>query len=165
MLKFIKSKYRSALTNEHFTEVVRTALMMEAVRTSETSVNFNVTTRRYIPEDSKLRHWLLTSPNVSWLLVENYINQIKCFVLKTRTLLKVSWASSTSDVSESRCGHPWHIWWVLNSRDWQVSEASDTHSGSAGLKRLSDVFIFHALLQANAEITSHHQFFCSLPGP
>jgi hypothetical protein len=29
-------------------------LMMEAVRTSETSVNFNVTTRRYIPEDSKL---------------------------------------------------------------------------------------------------------------
>jgi hypothetical protein len=31
------------------------ALMMEAVRTSESSVNFNVTTRRYIPEGSK-RH-------------------------------------------------------------------------------------------------------------
>jgi hypothetical protein len=30
------------------------ALMMEAVRTSETSVNFNVATRLYIPEDSKL---------------------------------------------------------------------------------------------------------------
>jgi hypothetical protein len=30
------------------------ALMMEAVRTSETSVNIIVTTRRYIPEDSKL---------------------------------------------------------------------------------------------------------------
>jgi hypothetical protein len=29
--------------------------MMEAVRTSEMSVNFNVNTRRYIPEDSK-RH-------------------------------------------------------------------------------------------------------------
>jgi hypothetical protein len=29
------------------------ALMMEAVHTSETSVHFNVTTRRYIPEDSK----------------------------------------------------------------------------------------------------------------
>jgi hypothetical protein len=29
---------------------------MEAVRTSETSVNFNVTTRRYIPEDSKLHN-------------------------------------------------------------------------------------------------------------
>jgi hypothetical protein len=32
----------------------RVALMMEAVRTSETSVHFNVTTWRYIPEDSKL---------------------------------------------------------------------------------------------------------------
>jgi hypothetical protein len=30
------------------------ALTMEAIRTSETSINFNVTTRRYIPEDSKL---------------------------------------------------------------------------------------------------------------
>jgi hypothetical protein len=30
------------------------ALMMEAVRTSETSANFNVTTWRYIPDDSKL---------------------------------------------------------------------------------------------------------------
>jgi hypothetical protein len=30
----------------------RYALMMEAVRTSETSVNFNVSTRSYIPEDS-----------------------------------------------------------------------------------------------------------------
>jgi hypothetical protein len=30
------------------------ALMIEAVRTSETSAKFNVTTRRYIPEDSKL---------------------------------------------------------------------------------------------------------------
>jgi hypothetical protein len=28
--------------------------VMEAVRTSETSVNFNMTTWRYIPEDSKL---------------------------------------------------------------------------------------------------------------
>jgi hypothetical protein len=29
-------------------------VMMEAVCTSETSVHFNVSTRRYIPEDSKL---------------------------------------------------------------------------------------------------------------
>jgi hypothetical protein len=29
-------------------------MMMEAVRTSETSVKFNVTTWRYIPEDSEL---------------------------------------------------------------------------------------------------------------
>jgi hypothetical protein len=34
-----------------FARVLLIALMMEAVRTSETSVNFNVTTRRYIPED------------------------------------------------------------------------------------------------------------------
>jgi preprotein translocase subunit SecB len=31
------------------------ALMLEAVRTSETLVNINLTTRQYIPEDSK-RH-------------------------------------------------------------------------------------------------------------
>jgi serine/threonine protein kinase len=30
---------------------------MEAVCTSETSVNFNVATRWYIPKDSKLNHW------------------------------------------------------------------------------------------------------------
>jgi hypothetical protein len=29
--------------------------MMEAVRTFETSVNFNVTTRRYNPDDSKFQ--------------------------------------------------------------------------------------------------------------
>jgi hypothetical protein len=28
---------------------------MKVVHTSETSIHFNVTTRRYIPEDSKLR--------------------------------------------------------------------------------------------------------------
>jgi hypothetical protein len=43
-----------------FTDVseVRTAsiiaLMMEALRSSKKSVNLNVTSRRYIPEDSKL---------------------------------------------------------------------------------------------------------------
>jgi hypothetical protein len=31
------------------------AVMMAAVRTSETSVNFNLTTRRYIPEESKIQ--------------------------------------------------------------------------------------------------------------
>jgi hypothetical protein len=30
------------------------------------------------------------------------------FVLKTRTLLKVSCASRTSDVLEPLCGHPWY---------------------------------------------------------
>jgi hypothetical protein len=31
------------------------ALMMEAARTSETSVDINLRTRQYIPEDSKLQ--------------------------------------------------------------------------------------------------------------
>jgi hypothetical protein len=35
------------------------ALMMQAVSTSETSVNFYQTTRRNIPEDSHLHHHLL----------------------------------------------------------------------------------------------------------
>jgi hypothetical protein len=34
-------------------------LMMEALRTSQTSVNFNVTTQRYIPEDSQLYNLIL----------------------------------------------------------------------------------------------------------
>jgi hypothetical protein len=34
--------------------------MMEAVRTSETPVNFNLTKRRYIPEDSKEKQLLTT---------------------------------------------------------------------------------------------------------
>jgi hypothetical protein len=38
-----------------FTAHIIIALMMEAVRTSETSVNFNVITRRYIQEDSNLQ--------------------------------------------------------------------------------------------------------------
>jgi histidine ammonia-lyase len=40
--------------SEVHTASIITALTMEAVRTSEMSVNFNVTTLRYIPEDSKL---------------------------------------------------------------------------------------------------------------
>jgi hypothetical protein len=34
---------------------INITLMMEEVRTSETSVNINLTTRRYIPEFSKLQ--------------------------------------------------------------------------------------------------------------
>jgi len=57
------------------------ALMMEAVRTSETSVNFNLTTRRYIPEDSKLHtrrrenfktHNFLTLRNADCMFVPNF---------------------------------------------------------------------------------------------
>jgi hypothetical protein len=48
--------------------------MMETVRTSETSVNSNETTRRYIPEDSKLHtrrrgnlksHDISVKPNIA----------------------------------------------------------------------------------------------------
>jgi hypothetical protein len=39
------------ILEEHTASIIKA--MMEAVRTSETSVNFNVTTQRYIPEDSK----------------------------------------------------------------------------------------------------------------
>jgi hypothetical protein len=41
------------------------APMMEAVHTSETSVNFNVTPRRYIPEDSNLQV-LSLQPVMAW---------------------------------------------------------------------------------------------------
>jgi hypothetical protein len=79
-LKFIKSKYRSVLTDEHLTEPVRTALTT------------------YQPNFKKLAAY-----------PELY------FVLKTRTLLKASSASSTSHVHEPhaarepRCCHPWDI--------------------------------------------------------
>jgi len=43
----------------------RSVLMMEAVRTSEMSVNFNVTTRRYIPEDFELQP--LLKLGVPWI--------------------------------------------------------------------------------------------------
>jgi hypothetical protein len=55
--------------------VIRT--MMEAVRTSETSVNFKVTTRRYIPEDSKL-HFALSSQN--YLKVRNIKDSLAKYV-------------------------------------------------------------------------------------
>jgi hypothetical protein len=45
----------SYITCYPFTHDLFIALMMEAVRISETSVHFNVTTRRYIPEDSKFQ--------------------------------------------------------------------------------------------------------------
>jgi hypothetical protein len=43
------------------------ALMMGAVRTSETSVNFNVITRCYIPEDTEL--------NKSGIFVQKHITR------------------------------------------------------------------------------------------
>jgi hypothetical protein len=58
MKKFIESSgmQRRVVTLKltDVSEVHTAALMMEAVLTSETSVNFNVTTQHYIPEDSKV---------------------------------------------------------------------------------------------------------------
>jgi hypothetical protein len=42
------------LTNVSEMRTASIALMMEAIRTSETLVSINSTTRQYIPEDSKL---------------------------------------------------------------------------------------------------------------
>jgi hypothetical protein len=55
------------------------ALMMEAVHTSETSIYYNVTTRRFIPEDSTLltrnRENLKSGANVI-----EYLNKLKRLV-------------------------------------------------------------------------------------
>jgi NRPS condensation-like uncharacterized protein len=48
--------------------------MMEAVYTSETSVNFNVTTRRYIPEDCKPLTNLTNLATVA-VVIRTYISE------------------------------------------------------------------------------------------
>jgi hypothetical protein len=45
------------------------ALMMEAARTSETSVNFYQTTRRYNPEDSQLSKIILRVEGRQWFSI------------------------------------------------------------------------------------------------
>jgi hypothetical protein len=55
--------------------------MMEAVRTSETSANFNATTRRCTSEDSKLytrRHANLKSHNIEMDLKETQSENLEC---------------------------------------------------------------------------------------
>jgi hypothetical protein len=59
---------------------------MEAVRTSETSVNFNVTTRRYIPEDSIL-HFALSSQN--YLKVRNIKDSLAKYVFAPTPLFVI----------------------------------------------------------------------------
>jgi hypothetical protein len=56
-------------------EVMINALMMEAVHTAETSVNFNVATRRYIPEDSKLQTYFHPSDDI-YMSVESHTGMI-----------------------------------------------------------------------------------------
>jgi hypothetical protein len=47
-------KWANGPTNYLFAQGSLIALMMEAARTSETSVDIDLTTRQYIPEDSEL---------------------------------------------------------------------------------------------------------------
>jgi hypothetical protein len=49
------------------------ALMMEAASTSETSVSFHQTTRRYNPEDS--RFYLFVFQSVSRAITSNMVNR------------------------------------------------------------------------------------------
>jgi hypothetical protein len=68
-------------------------LMMEAVRTSETSVHFNMITRRYVPKDSKLytrtRENLKSHVNRPPHLIKNVLKK-KLYVL-FRTSLDSIW--------------------------------------------------------------------------
>jgi hypothetical protein len=69
------------LTNvyEVLTASILKVMMMEALRIFETSVNINLTTQQYIPEDSKLHTRCrenLKSHN------ENYNNNIKIGIMK-----------------------------------------------------------------------------------
>jgi hypothetical protein len=67
--------------------------MMEAVRTSETSVNFNMTTRRYIPEDPKL-HVLFSSLQQQRSIIDNIklVINASSFKLYTSCKKKVSFS-------------------------------------------------------------------------
>jgi hypothetical protein len=58
----------SHIEADRFSEVRTVSIIratMEAERTSETSVNFNVTTRRYIPKDSKISYSQPWEPEIS----------------------------------------------------------------------------------------------------
>lgn len=53
-------KYRIDVNTMYGTASIITAMMMDAAHTSETLINFNVTTRSYMPEDSKLQSESMT---------------------------------------------------------------------------------------------------------
>jgi hypothetical protein len=82
--------------------------MMEAVRTSETSVNFNVTTRRYIPEDSKLHGMKMLIGFIRWRIhpvvgcCEHFMH-----LLVTGLLAFKDTASSNSFVAVLMCRFPY----------------------------------------------------------
>jgi hypothetical protein len=83
---------------------------MEAVRTSEMSVNFNLTTRRYIPEDSKLharRRENLKSHNVRHVLSQSHsaLAKLKAAVISISLLLETLPRSAVKgNISTKPCG-------------------------------------------------------------
>jgi hypothetical protein len=75
-------------------EEVRTAsiiiaLMVETVRTSELLVNFNVTTRRYIPQDSKLHNRRLENPKCHTETIIDYFPDMynTCHIIVSKMVL------------------------------------------------------------------------------
>jgi hypothetical protein len=70
-------------------------MVMKAVRTSETSVNFNVTIRRYIPED------LILAAVRTWNLTRTDLFALQCIALITKTKHHNTW--NNSDFSFSSC--------------------------------------------------------------
>jgi hypothetical protein len=79
-------------------------LMMEAVLISETSVNFKVTTRRYIPEDSELhtrrRENLKSHTFILFLFGRTYVTALEQILKLSTTFSK---ENTTRSVVTSRC--------------------------------------------------------------
>jgi hypothetical protein len=71
------------------------------------------------------------------VIIQNYFNQIKHFVLKTQTLLKVSCVSRTTDMHkvhasrEQRCHHPCYI--ASNERVISDEIEKDLEGSGCGL--------------------------------
>jgi hypothetical protein len=66
--------------SEMCTASIRVAMIMKAVRTFETSVSFNVTTQRYIPEDSK--HHIRRRENLKYHVTHIKISREKSYYLE-----------------------------------------------------------------------------------
>jgi hypothetical protein len=64
------------------------ALVMEAVRTSETSVHFNVTTRRYIQKTVKLMYRLFIKASTTvFFQIHRYVSFLNNGVTRKKTII------------------------------------------------------------------------------
>jgi hypothetical protein len=65
------------------------ALMVETVRASEMLVSFKVTTRRYIPEDSKLHNRRLENPKCHTETIIDYVPDMykTCHIIVSKMAL------------------------------------------------------------------------------